>query len=139
MGDEERLDTSPNWYQLAYDAAHLIVVLGLILLFIWALISLTGVSLSHIGRFFSKAVKAEFTERVGWLDFALFLLFCVFVYVTPIEQDVLEALNLGHLSSEPQLVNPNLRFLGTVLVLLASLLFVGLVKTRPSGTTRVKK
>lgn len=133
------MGAAPNWGQLTAQALQLVLVFFLVIAFVCVLTYCAGKSLSHLAEFFSHALKAEFTERPGWLDLALFFLFCLFVYGPSVEQDVLEALRLSHLSSDTSLMNPNLKLVATLIALLASLVFVGLFTAKPAGRRRSKK
>src|SRR4029077_6320323 len=119
-----------NWHQLEVTLGGIVGISSIILLVVVVLILLMGLTLKHLERFISKALKAEFTTRPGWLDLVLFFLFCVFIYGPPVAQELIEALKLAHLNSDSQLVNPNLKILCTLVAFLGSLLFVGLVSDR---------
>lgn len=118
------MGSTPNWQQLGYDAAHLAIVLGLILLFLYCVGWLLGKTVKDFGHFLKSAAKAEFTQLNGWLDLAMFVVFCVFIYSHALTELVFAALGLGQLSSDPHLWNADVRNVATCFCFVASLLFV---------------
>jgi len=120
--------STPNWQQLAYDAAHLAITLGIIVVFLIFVVWLSGKTLKDFGPFLKSAVKAEFTQSNGLLDLAMFVVFCVFVYGHALTERVFAALGLAQLLADPHLWNQDVKTLCTTFCFGASLLVVSLVK-----------
>lgn len=121
------MNSAPNWQQLGYDAAHLAIVLTLILVFLICLGKLAGRTLKECASFLRRAAKAEFTELSGLFDFGMFVIFCIFIYSHALTELVFSALGLGQLSSDPHLWNSDVKTLATASCFVASLVFVGLL------------
>jgi len=124
------VNSSPNWQQLGYDAAHLAMVLTLVLIFLIFVGKLFGKTLKECGSFLKLALRAEVTEVSGLFDIALFVIFCIFIYSHAVTELVFGALGLGQLSTDPRLWNSDVKTLATTACFISSVLFVGLVSSR---------
>lgn len=130
------MGSAPNWQQLGYDAAHLAIVLVLILVFLICVGWLFGKTVKDCGHFLKSAARAEFTQLNGLLDLAMFVVFCVFVYSHALTELVFAALGLGQLSSDPHLWNSDARNVATAFCFVASILFVSQRPQQPKQTAK---
>jgi len=122
--------SAPDWQQLGYNAAHLAIVLGLILLFLYCVGWLFGKTTKECTHFLKLASKAEFTQLSGVFDLGMFLILCVFIYSHALTELVFTALGLEELSSDPHLWNADAKTLVVGFCFVVSVVFVGLVYLR---------
>lgn len=117
------------WKTLA-DLVAFAIKLGLVVAFVWFLLRIFNRGWRDLERFFRKAIKAELTEKPGWLNLALCTLFGACVLIPTVSELIFATLSINDLTADRQLLNSDLKAILMSMVVVASLIFVGLTSKR---------
>ncbi len=125
------LQSTNSWHSFFFDTLRLARNLAFFVGFVYCIALALGRGWSDVAGFLRRAARAEFTERPGYIDLALCVIFAAVVLTPSIVELVFGAAGVGRLSTDPKLWNSDVKEALLLVLMLASLWFVGALSRRP--------